>query len=58
MMPKSRYEETKQNDSPRVPQASCVQDVFSVVSIDESGIFELPNKRFSKLYVLSDINFA
>lgn len=57
-MPKSKYEQTKQNDEPRVKEVLSVQDVCSVVSIDESGIFELPDKRFSKLYTLSDINFA
>lgn len=57
-MPKSKYDQTKQNDTPRVAQLQSVQDVISVVSIDESGIFELPGKRFSKLYALSDINFA
>lgn len=57
-MPKSKYEQTKQNDEPRVKDVLSVQDVCSVVSIDESGIFELPGKRFSKLYTLSDINFA
>lgn len=57
-MPKSKYEQTKQNDAPRVAELTSVQDVLSVVSIDDSGIFELPGKRFSKLYALSDINFA
>ena len=57
-MPKSKYEQTKTNDEPRVKEVKSVQDVCSVVSIDESGIFELPSKKFSKLYTLSDINFA
>ncbi|SCW50592.1 AAA-like domain-containing protein [Lachnospiraceae bacterium C10] len=57
-MPKSKYDQTKQNDAPRVAELQSVQDVISVVSIDDSGIFELPSKRFSKLYALSDINFA
>ncbi len=57
-MPRSKYEQTKTNDEPRVKEVKSVQDVCSVVSIDESGIFELPGKRFSKLYTLSDINFA
>ena len=57
-MPKSKYEQTKQNDAPRVAELTSVQDVLSVVSIDDSGIFELPGKRYSKLYALSDINFA
>ena len=40
-MPKSKYEQTKQNDEPRVKEVLSVQDVCSVVSIDESGIFEI-----------------
>ena len=57
-MPKSKYEQTKICDVPQTKEMKSVQDIFSVVSIDESGVFELTNKRFSKLYVLSDINFA
>lgn len=57
-MPKSKYDQTKVNDTPRVAEITSVQDVFSIVSIDDSGIFELPDKRYSKLYALSDINFA
>lgn len=57
-MPKSKYEQTKICDMPLTKEMKSVQDIFSVVSIDESGVFELTNKRFSKLYVLSDINFA
>ena len=57
-MPKSKYEQTKVCDEVLVKEMTSVQDVFSIVSIDESGIFELPGKKFSSLYVLSDINFA
>ena len=57
-MPKSKYDQTKQNDTLRVAELTSVQDVISIVSIDDSGIFELPGKKFSKLYALSDINFA
>ena len=57
-MPKSKYEQTKVCDETLVKEMTSVQDVFSIVSIEESGIFELNNKRFSKLYALSDINFA
>ena len=57
-MPKSKYDQTKVNDTPRVAELTSVQDVFSIVSIDDSGIFELQDKRYSKLYALSDINFA
>ena len=57
-MPKSKYDQTKICDGPRVLEMTSVQDVFSIESIDQSGVFELPGKKYSKLYVLSDINFA
>lgn len=57
-MPKSKYQQTKVCDETLVKEMASVQDVFSIVSIEESGIFELNGKRYSKLYVLSDINFA
>ena len=57
-LPKSKYEQTKLWDLPLVKEMKCVQDLFSIVSIDESGVFELVGKHYSKLYVLSDINFA
>ncbi len=57
-MPKSKYEQTKICDMPLHKEMLSVQDVFSIVSIDESGIFELANKQFSELCVLSDVNFA
>ena len=57
-MPKSKYEQTKVCDAPVVKELKSVQDIFSIVSIEESGIFELADKKFSKLYMLSDINFA
>lgn len=40
-LPKSRYDQTKVNDTPRILEPMAVQDVFSVLSIDESGVFEL-----------------
>lgn len=54
-MPKSKYEQTKVCDSPRVKEMYSVQDVFSIESIDESSVFELPGKKFSKLYALSKL---
>ena len=57
-MPRSRYEQTKICDEPYVKEMAGVQELFSLVSIDAGGIFELPGKKFSRLYVLSDINFS
>lgn len=55
---KTKYEQTKVADEPLVKELTSVQDIFSIISIDESGIFELSERKFSKLYVLSDINYA
>lgn len=57
-MPKSKYAQTKICDEPRVKEMKSTQDIFSIESIDESSIFALPGKKYSKLYALSDINFA
>ena len=46
-MPKSKYEQTKICDMPLTKEMKSVQDIFSVVSIDESGVFELTNKKRS-----------
>lgn len=57
-MPKSKYAQTKICDEPRIKEMRSTQDIFSIESIDESSIFALPGKKYSKLYALSDINFA
>ena len=41
-MPKSKYEQTKICDEPRVKEMRSTQDIFSIESIDESSVFELP----------------
>ena len=55
---RTKYDKTKVCDTPLFKEFASVQEVFSVVSIDESGIFELTDKKYSKLYRLSDINAA
>ena len=55
---KTKYEQTKVCDTPLYKEYASVQEIFSVVSIDDSGIFELVGNKYSKLYKLSDINFA
>lgn len=55
---KTKYEQTKICDIPLYKEASSVQEILSVKSIDESGVFELNEKKFSKMYILSDVNFA
>ena len=53
----TEYSKTKAMDEPLYDNIDSVQKIFSIVSVDESGIFELPNLNFSKQYKLSDINF-
>ena len=55
---KTKYERTKLYDAPVKEELESAQDIFPVEAIDESGIFALPNNRYSKSYKLSDINFA
>lgn len=55
---RTKYAQTKVCDTPLFTEVTSVQEIFSIKSIDETGIFELNEKRFSKLYTLSDINFA
>lgn len=35
---KSKYEQTKVADEPLVKELTSVQDIFSIISIDESGM--------------------
>ncbi len=55
---KTKYELTKMYDTPLNAEINSVQDIFSIEAIEESGIFTLPQGRYSKTYMLSDINFA
>ena len=55
---RTKYEQTKVYDPPVKSEVNSVQDIFSVEAIEESGIFILPEHRYSKTYKLSDINFA
>ena len=54
----TKYGKTKQYDKPLYLSPESSQQVFSVKSIDESGVFELNEGRYSKTFILSDINFA
>ena len=55
---KTKYEHTKMYDQPLNAELNSTQDIFSIEAIDESWIFKLPKGKYSKTYVLSDINFA
>lgn len=54
----TKYAKTKQYDKPLYLSPESSQQVFSVKSIDESGVFELNEGKYSKTFILSDINFA
>ena len=54
----TKYSKTKQYDTPLYINPMSTEEIFSVVSIDETGIFELNSKMYSKSFTLSDINFA
>lgn len=54
----SKYGKTKQYDQPLFIEPKSTEELFPVKSIDESGIFELNNNKWSKCFILSDINFA
>ncbi len=55
---KTKYETTKLYDAPVKADVTCAQDIFPIEAVDESGIFALPGGKYSKTYMLSDINFA
>lgn len=54
----TKYGKTKQYDEPLYINPQSTEELFPVKAIDESGIFVLNNKKYSKLFKLSDINFA
>lgn len=54
----TKYSKTKRYDTPLYFDPQSTEELFSVKSIDETGIFELNNNMYSKLFKLSDINFA
>ena len=47
-----------QYDEPLYINPQSTEELFPVKAIDESGIFVLNNEKYSKLFKLSDINFA
>lgn len=54
---RTRYDESRVTDEPLFRECRTAQEIFSIEGIDGEGIFRLPGNRFSKQYVLSDINF-
>lgn len=54
----TKYGKTKQNDEPLYQNPCSTEEIWSIKSIDKSGIFELKDGKYSKCFILSDINFA
>ena len=54
----TKYGKTKLYDQPLYMNPRSAEEVFPVKAIDDSGIFTLNNGKYSKSFVLSDINFA
>ena len=54
----TKYGKTKKYDEPLYINPQSTEELFPVKAIDESGIFVLNNGKYSKLFKLSDINFA
>lgn len=54
----TKYGKTKQYDEPLYINPQSTEELFPVKAIDESGIFVLNNEKYSKLFKMSDINFA
>lgn len=54
----TKYEQTKKYDVAGNVEMFGSQGIFSIEGVEESGIFALTENRYSKTYVLSDINFA
>lgn len=51
------YAKTKVEDEAKVKNPQSTTDFLSVEGTDDTGIFKLMNGKYSKTYILSDINF-
>ncbi len=58
MLFNNNYSKTKEYDSPLFIEPQSTQELFPVKAIDSSGIFILNDNRYSKMYTISDLNFA
>lgn len=56
-MLETKYSKTKVYDEPLYKEPTCPEQVFSIKNIDVSGVFGLNNNKYSKCFILSDINF-
>lgn len=58
MLLNNNYSKTKEYDRPLFLEPQSTQELFPVKAIDSSGIFILNNNKYSKMYTISDLNFA
>ena len=53
----TKYSKTKKYDQPLYSNPSSLQELFPVQGINNSGIFKLNEEKYSKCFMLTDINF-
>lgn len=53
----TKYSKTKKYDEPLYPNPATLQEIFCIQEIDNNGIFKLNQGRYSKCFLLTDINF-
>ena len=53
----NKYNSTKAYDTPLYTEPTSVDEIFSVKAIRPSGMFALNNDKYSKLYIITDINY-
>jgi hypothetical protein len=54
----TKYGKTKKYDPPLYEKPESTEQLYPVKAIDDTGIFSLNCGRYSKCFMLSDINFA
>ena len=54
----TKYSKTKIVDNSLYENPQSTQEIFPIKSIDESGVFELAGGKYSKMFRLTDVNYA
>jgi type IV secretory pathway VirB4 component len=55
---KDGFKELKKAGEPLYRSPRCVQETIEVTAVAENGIFEVGKGRYSKSYLISDVNYA
>lgn len=53
----NKYNSTKIYDTPLYTEPKSAEELFSIKAIRPSGVFALNNDKYSKLYIITDINY-